>query len=490
MKGKVAKKFLAVASAVVLVVSGVVGDYCTAYAAVSITEAGEYFLQMMCSAIGVYIDKSNIGLVLNAIHHVADQQALIGSPEFQEQVDYMLSLSPADRIDEMFSNSFLKNLCGVFSESTVNEDGHGGGGISFNPAIDGNSDFPQFPEFASQFLPNGYEYGFSTTGHDWYFIKKPTAMYVYRYQNNNSIALVTLPYPYNTNFSKGWLVHGFLSDGVLIRDNRDYNTTFEIPVDSLNTFEIPLFDTAENANIYINTGKISGLLNNVIPIIVPVQRVWIDAYDDAALHVPVITAPISIPVDVADMNENLKSVSLSEDKAALYKALAAAGIAINIDIDVPDETDKPTDAEIPDDGSVSVGKSLSDILAAITGLADKVAAIPSDIAAFFTPDMTAVSESFDSLKDSLMLKFGGLLQLADVFNRSYKFDTVIPVIKIPIPDNETLRTIFDQKTELVILDLTPFASDFQNFRSLLTAMLYVAFAFWFLDEFDVKIHIG
>lgn len=482
--GKFVKKCLAVASAAVLVVSVVAGDYCTAYASVSITEAGEYFLQMMCSAVGVYIDKSNIGLVLNAIHHVADQQALIGSPEFQKQVDYMISLSPADRIDATFSNDFLKNLCGVFAESTVNEDGFGGGGITFPVSgvslstdltsifsVESYFGIPSFTEDVNAIAAQ-YDYVIVTAKSD---LENGYIMYAF---NDVSMPIkATKTYVSVPCASYGYVI--FDRDGAYC-NSYTYNNSLQV---SLNKALSVYFST----DIVLRYGDIDyGAKGSVVA----ANRVWIDAYDEAMLHVPAVTAPITIPLDVASMEENAKAVAAADNADALYKALAAAGIAIDIGIDVPDETDKPTDAEIPDDNTGAIGKSLTDILAAITGLADKVAAIPREIAAFFTPDMTAVSESFDSLKDSLMLKFGGLLQLADVFNRSYKFDTVIPVIKIPIPDNETLRTIFDHKTELVILDLTPFASDFQNFRILLTAMLYVAFAFWFLDEFDVKIHIG
>lgn len=481
VNGKFVRKLLAVASAAVLAVSVVMVDYCTAYAAVSITEAGEYFLRMMCSAVGVYFNHSEVGLVVDVLSHVAAQSDVINSKEFQNRMDYVLSLSPADRIDETFSNAFLADLINGFRESTVNEDGHGGGGISF-PVVPSGTFVATEP-----FVWNlsGKDISISDLG-------APVVAYVYvNYPGQYDYYHLTFvsPSPFRVN---GDLLFRKTSNGYYIDGFSTYsnNPTFTLDeVRSLGAIWLSdEYSFSDFRDSYISSP------DYVFPALkvsdVPAGRVWVDAFDDAALHIPAITAPITIPSDVTVMEKQLSDVSDAEDKAALYKALGAAGIAIDIGIDVPDETDKPTDAEIPDDGSVSVGKSLSDILAAITGLADKVAAIPSDIAAFFTPDMTAVSESFDSLKDSLMLKFGGLLQLADVFNRSYKFDTVIPVIRIPIPDNETLRTIFDHKTELVILDLTPFASDFQNFRSLLTAMLYVAFAFWFLDEFDVKIHIG
>lgn len=478
MKGKVAKKFLAVASAVVLVVSGVVGDYCTAYAAtvtptIDVEGGLSYLLQMLSSGLGVQVSKASVPALWLAV----DAQAKANDPEYMAELRSYCednSLISTRELDPSFCNQLLKDLRSIFGSAEREE---------------GSNDFvASFSGSAVGISATGTYMGglFSVKA-----LSEPIYAYIFQHPKVGNWDVCYSVIFISSGAFKFSTKDAVLSNGFYILNNGTV-TGSQATYDRWCKQDYAVFGGFVPRDFAVDSIFGDGFELGGKPVFVSVSadRVWVDAYDDAALHVPVITAPVSVPADVADIDENLKSVSLAEDKDALYKALAAAGIAIDIGIDVPDETDKPTDAEIPDDGSVSVGKSLSDILAAITGLADKVAAIPSDIAAFFTPDMTAVSESFDSLKDSLMLKFGGLLQLADVFNRSYKFDTVIPVIKIPIPDNETLRTIFDQKTELVILDLTPFASDFQNFRSLLTAMLYVAFAFWFLDEFDVKIHIG
>lgn len=476
-----ARRWAAAASAAFLVAVNALGAYCTAYAAVSITEAGEYFFRMMCSAAGVYFDHSEVGLVVDVLNQVALQSDKINSKEFQERMDYMLSLSPADRIEETFANAFLADLVNGFRESTVNADGHGGGGISFPVPSDIFVATEPFtwnlsgidilvsgfdsPVVAYCFLdhPSGYE------RYNLYFVSQS------KFKINNGFYVTD-------QTSNGYYVNGY--------GTYSYNPSFTLD-EVMSLGAIRLY-----AEYDFNTFKSAFISSSgyVFPVEklpeIPVERVWVDAYDDAALHVPAITAPITIPADVAEREENLKAVSAAEDKDALYKALGAAGIAIDIGTDIPDETEKPTTGETTDDGTVAIGKSLSDILAAITGLADKVAAIPKEIAGFFTPDTAVIAESFDSLKGALLLKFGGISQLADVFSREYSFGTEIPVIKVPIPDQGMMRTMFDGKTELVVLDLTPLAPYFPDVRNLLTAMLYVGFAFWFLDEFDVKIHIG
>lgn len=481
MKGKVAKKFLAVASAVVLVVSGVVGDYCTAYAAVApAVDVGEgltYLFQMLSSSLGSSVAKSSVPSLYLAV----DAYSKTSDPAYMAQLrEYYKddALVRSEPIDTGFCNWLLGAIKDVF----LSGGDYGTDATEYTVPVYGDATYFE--------VATTFEVFKNST--KWKIVAPPDTYLLpiagekgYNAASNNPSSGVGLYLVSDSPFD-------VRSDSKIYSAGYAYFFGAYSYVYSINSAS---GEVSELIKIYdIPYPWVSFPYNPVasdtVDVSIYIDKALAAIQAQALVKTPAITAPISVPADAAAMEDNAKAVAAADNADALYKALAAAGITIDIGIDVPDETDKPTDAEIPDDGSVSVGKSLSDILAAITGLADKVAAIPSDIAAFFTPDMTAVSESFDSLKDSLMLKFGGLLQLADVFNRSYKFDTVIPVIRIPIPDNETLRTIFDHKTELVILDLTPFASDFQNFRSLLTAMLYVAFAFWFLDEFDVKIHIG
>lgn len=484
VNGKFVKKCLAVASAAVLVVSVVAGDYCTTYAAVAPSiEVGEglsYLFEMLSSSLGASVSKAavpSLYLAVDAYSKTSDPAYMAQLREYYED-DALVRSEPID-------TGFCNWLLGAIKDVFVSSGDYGTDVTEYTVPVYGGATYFD--------VETRFSFTYTNGGVDSYDVVAPSGVYLVPICGDKA---------YNVQASspkKGICIY--------LVSGSPFSATVNSSAREASNIKF-LGSNAYCVNIHVSSmdpsavDKVFDLPYPWIPIgynPVASDTVDVSIYIDKALaaiqaqalvKTPAITAPISVPADSAAMEDNAKAVAAADNADALYKALAAAGIAIDIGIDVPDETDKPTDAEIPDDGSVSVGKSLSDILAAITGLADKVAAIPSDIAAFFTPDMTAVSESFDSLKDSLMLKFGGLLQLADVFNRSYKFDTVIPVIKIPIPDNETLRTIFDQKTELVILDLTPFASDFQNFRSLLTAMLYVAFAFWFLDEFDVKIHIG
>ena len=191
---------------------------------------------------------------------------------------------------------------------------------------------------------------------------------------------------------------------------------------------------------------------------------------------------------MTEKEENLKAVSAADDANALYKALATAGIVIDVGTDIPDETEKPTTGDITDDEKVTIGKSLSDILAAITGMADKVAAIPREVANFFTLDIAVISNEFEGLQDAFAAKFAGISLLADVFTKSYSFDMTVPVFTVPVP--ETLREMFGGQSEIVIMDLRPHTELFLQLRSLLVAMFWVAFAKWLLDQFDVKFHVG
>jgi hypothetical protein len=134
---------------------------------------------------------------------------------------------------------------------------------------------------------------------------------------------------------------------------------------------------------------------------------------------------------------------------------------------------------------------LSPLTDSLTGLKDAVIAIPQQITDFLTIDTAVLADAFTSLQTTFTSRFSGISQLATVFDRDYSFTTEYPVIRMAIPeDPPILRQMFDGKSEIVFLDLNPFAENLAYVRSLLIAMLYVAFAFWFLGEFDVKFHIG
>lgn len=204
---------------------------------------------------------------------------------------------------------------------------------------------------------------------------------------------------------------------------------------------------------------------------------------------------ITLPADQAAAEALAGQVSAATDAAGVAGALTGTWELGNTQ-----EGEKEEDPVLPwlpditgwlerlGQGIDAIRSGISSIPETLTNILDGILAIPGQVADFFTIDSAAISVSYASLQEAFAGRFSGISQLASVFQQSYNFETVYPVITVPVP--EELREMFAGKTELVILDLNPFAEHFVYVRGLLIAMLYVAFAFWFLDEFDVKVHIG
>lgn len=149
---------------------------------------------------------------------------------------------------------------------------------------------------------------------------------------------------------------------------------------------------------------------------------------------------------------------------------------------------------IPD----SIGKELTKlgdwvqtIPGALAGIKDQVLAVPkaiaSEIAAFFAIDTARISNSFDDMTAALKGKLLALNQVIDLFNTDYNFEDTPPVIRMQTPD---ILKYAVQSDQIVIMDLTQFADIFQWCRTLLAAMMWVAFGKWVIDQFDVKFHVG
>lgn len=149
---------------------------------------------------------------------------------------------------------------------------------------------------------------------------------------------------------------------------------------------------------------------------------------------------------------------------------------------------------IPD----SIGKELTKlgdwvqtIPGALAGIKDQVLAVPkaiaSEITAFFAIDTARISNSFDDMTAALKGKLLALNQVIDLFNTDYNFEDTPPVIRMQTPD---ILKYAVQSDQIVIMDLTQFADIFQWCRTLLAAMMWVAFGRWVIDQFDVKFHVG
>lgn len=484
--GRTVRKALSVCSAFVLSASLVLAPCQAAYAAsaapaIDVEGGLSYLIQMLSSSLGVQVSKASVPALWVAV----DAQAKANDPKYMEELRGYCednSLISTRELDPSFCNQLLKDLRSIF----ISSGDYGTDAVEYIvPVFGGATYFSSETQFEIR-----YKNGTTDTFTD---VISPSGVYLLPVAGDNAI---------NVHSSPGRGV------GIYLVGEESFDC-FVNGVSRVSEYGRFLGNNAYFVRLASSSGDPDALSSRVYTIPYPWVKVGYnpvvsDTVDtsifiekalaaiqaQALAHPPAITKPVSIPADDTALKSNLAGVQAADDADALYKALAGAGISIDMGTDIPDETEKPTTGETTDDGTAVIGKSLSDILAAITGLADKVAAIPKEIAGFFTPDTVAIAESFDSLKGALLLKFGGISQLADVFSREYSFGTEVPVIKVPIPDQGMMRTMFDGKTGLVVLDLTPLAPYFPDVRNLLTAMLYVGFAFWFLDEFDVKIHIG
>lgn len=142
----------------------------------------------------------------------------------------------------------------------------------------------------------------------------------------------------------------------------------------------------------------------------------------------------------------------------------------------------------------SIPQSLQDILGQIKTIPDAlielgkgIAAVPGAIIDFFTIDMAQVSSAYSGMSDAFKGKFSALDQVIGVLDKDYNFSDTIPVIKMGTPD--VLKYAI-KDDEIVVMDLTPYANVFQWCRTILSAIMWIAFAHWVMDQFDVKFHVG
>ena len=139
-----------------------------------------------------------------------------------------------------------------------------------------------------------------------------------------------------------------------------------------------------------------------------------------------------------------------------------------------------------------LGDWLQTIPGALADIKDQVIAVPKSIAAeisaFFAIDTTRINNSYSDMTNALKAKLSAINQIIDIFDKTnYSFSDTPPVFTMQTPDalNQAV-----QSDTIVIMDLTKYADAFYWCRTILSAVLWVAFGKWVLDQFDVQFHVG
>lgn len=139
-----------------------------------------------------------------------------------------------------------------------------------------------------------------------------------------------------------------------------------------------------------------------------------------------------------------------------------------------------------------LGDWLQTIPGALADIKDQVIAVPksiaAEIAAFFAIDTTRINNSYSDMTNALKAKLSAINQIIDIFDKmNYSFSDTPPVFTMQTPD--ALKQAVQSDT-IVIMDLTKYADAFYWCRTILSAVLWVAFGKWVLDQFDVQFHVG
>lgn len=129
---------------------------------------------------------------------------------------------------------------------------------------------------------------------------------------------------------------------------------------------------------------------------------------------------------------------------------------------------------------------------AIRGIKTAIENIPGILSQgftdFFTINTTQITASYEALSGAVSGKFSAVKQIKDIFaNAGGNFDSVIPVFTMKVPP--PLQPVF-QAEEIVVMDLRPYADMFSWCRLILTAILWLAFGHWVMEQFDVQLHVG
>jgi len=211
--------------------------------------------------------------------------------------------------------------------------------------------------------------------------------------------------------------------------------------------------------------------------------VFADSFPDVQakglLGVPSLSDIFTIPATAKEREAVLSDVRGADTSEALAKVLAGAGITIFPKSDV--DTDHDIDVDINDESGA--------IVKALAALQTSIKSIPAQITDFFTVDLKAISGAYDGLLGAFDSRFPLMKQLASIFAfNGNGFDQTPPVFTMKIPD--CLRFAYPNDNEIIILDLRTYASYFAMFRVIVNACLWLMFANWLLNEFDIDLHVG
>lgn len=316
-------------------------------------------------------------------------------------------------------------------------------------------------------------------------------IYVYIIDSAGDIKSCKLSYIfYRTEFDEP--LYGS-ADNAGFLNGVNYDTTKHVP--------IPIFDTSDGMRSYLKTGVIGETINKYTG--TAIEDTPVDSIPAVQAR-PIqqagaLRVPATMEEAYAQYVDFTKATTPDEVVAALNPSWE-----ITYGPDVTTGEDDKTYPWVPDitgplgaikDVINGIGTSLTDIKGWImdipqklTDIKDGILSIPKQITDFFTIDTAVISASFTDLLDTFQGRFSGLNQLASVFSyNGQTFSETPPIFKMKTPDALKFDGVGD---EIVVLDLTPFATQLHWCRLLLIAMLWVLFAHWLLNQFDTKFHVG
>lgn len=135
-----------------------------------------------------------------------------------------------------------------------------------------------------------------------------------------------------------------------------------------------------------------------------------------------------------------------------------------------------------------IEKLIMEIPKILTNIYNGVISIPDQITAFFTIDTAQINTAQAELVAAFKAKFPALYGLSDIFNFSREFTDTVPVISISVP--AFLKFAYPNADRIVIFDLTAYKEWFDFCRDIISAILWIAFIRWLLEQFDVKFGVN
>ncbi|MEY8357324.1 hypothetical protein AALB39_28830 [Lachnospiraceae bacterium 54-53] len=317
----------------------------------------------------------------------------------------------------------------------------------------------------------------------------------------------------------GWFsVYDYNRSGELSENGGNGNYALVKKSVALSLTNMPVYDTESELYDYLSSGVIGDSLNSYDG-----ANTW-----SSSRVLPVASAPdiqqreaefdgtIAIPVAADIAAEILSSAQAAETAEDRADALAPS-LTIVYGGKSGEEPEEPdgTFPWLPDiTGAIkNMGNGLKEKLEDIKGfiqdvpgilgdilneikaipqhflnLLEAVKAIPGQIKDFFTVDTAAVDAAQLNLSNAFKGKFSGLYAISDALSFGAALSREIPVISIPVPS--PIKFAYPDSDSIEIFDLRPYEDYFVNIRIFLVAALWLAFAYWLLDQFDVRFHVG